>query len=181
MEIQLNIQLNKLFSNNNANRIGFLKLRIFQQYSVIYLIFEYILHPKIQLKYFMIVSPLIQTPPIAPICSAPVKHTTETLKLIFHPDVLIACRHYCWLLTLMIEKRSYFSVWRLNLDFLNLPSFWSYFTLFRIILWQENETKGKESLHTFYFKLQFIWASNISVLFNSSGWYFSGFLKYNTH
>lgn len=59
--------------------------------------------------------------------------------------------------------------------------FRSHFILFCSILWQENETKGKGSLHTFYFKLQFIWASNTSVLFNSSGWYLSGFLKYNTH
>lgn len=60
-------------------------------------------------------------------------------------------------------------------------SFWSYFILFCTIFWQENETKGKGSLYTFYFKLQFIWASNTSVLFNSSGWYLSGFLKYNIH
>lgn len=102
---------------------------------------------------------------------------------IFHPDVLIACRPHHWLLTLMIEERHYFSGWRSNLDFFffGLLSFWSYFILFCTIFWQENETKGKGSLYTFYFKLQFIWASNTSVLFNSSGWYLSGFLKYNIH
>lgn len=100
---------------------------------------------------------------------------------IFHPDVLIACRRHRWLLTMMIEERYYFSLWRSDLVFFNLLSFWSHFILFCITLWQENETKGKGSLHTFYFKLQFIWASDMSVLFNSSGWYLSGFLKYNTH
>lgn len=109
-------------------------------------------------------------------------HHQDFKTCIFHPDVLIACRPYHWLLTLMIEERHYFSGWRSNLDFFfGLFSFWSYFILFCTIFWQENETKGKGSLYTFYFKLQFIWASNMSVLFNSLGWYLSGFLKYNIH
>lgn len=100
---------------------------------------------------------------------------------IFYPDVLIAHRHHHWLLTLTTEERNDFSEWRSILNCFYLLSFLSHFILFCSILWQENETKGRGSLHTFYFKLQFIWASNMSVLFNSLGWYLSGFLKYNTH
>lgn len=148
-------------------------------------IFEYILHQKFLVKSFIVLSPCVQIPPTAPACNAvsvkKKKNTAENLKrAFFYPDILIACTHHHWLLTLMIEERNYFLEWRSILDCFYLLSFSSHLILFCIILWQENETKGKGSLHTFYFKLQFIWASNMSVLFNSLGWYLSGFLKYNT-
>lgn len=68
-------------------------------------------------------------------------------------------------------RKALLSSVKVKFRFFYLLSFWSPFILFCVILWQENETKGKGSLHTLYFKLQFIWASNMSVLFNSSGWY----------
>lgn len=127
--------------------------------------FEYILHPKFQLK-DMVVSDHVQTPPIAPICSVPLKHITGMLKrAFFHPDVLLACRHHSRLLTMMIKKKaSLFSV-KIRFWLFNLLLFWPCFILFCMILWQENETKGKESLHTFYFKVQFIWDEHQTWMF----------------
>lgn len=131
----------------------------------------------ISLKYLIAPFFCVQMFPIVPLCGVLCQRTGN----IFHPDVLIAHRHHHWLLTLMTENRKDFSGWRSILNCFYLLSFLSHFILFCSILWQENETKGRGSLHTFYFKLQFIWASNMSVLFNSLGWYLSGFQKYNTH
>ena len=130
------------------------------------------------MKNFMVTSFRVQMPSIGLKCSVPLR---SWIRVFFHPDILTAWRRHNnnddWRAVLLFRVKVKFRFF----FFLNLISFWSHFTLVCIILWQKNETKGKGSLHTFYFKLQFIWASNMSVLFNSSGWYLSGFLKYNTH
>ena len=63
---------------------------------------------------------------------------------IFHPDVLIACRCHRWLLTMMIEERYYFSVWRSDLVFLisfhfGLISFYSVLSYDRKMKQKEKE------------------------------------------
>lgn len=103
--------------------------------------FDYILHPKFRLK--NMVPSHVQMPPIAPVCSVPLKHAAGMLKCACsHPDVLTASRHHSQLLTMMIKKRLHSSMWRSNFDF--LISFYFGLISFYSVLSYDRKMKQKE-------------------------------------
>ena len=112
--------------------------------------FEYILPPKFLLKDYGSVPSYPDASSYTNLQHIIETHHWDFETCIFHPDVLIACRHHCWLLTLMIWKGPYCSVWRSSLDFIYRLSFWSFFFFsFYPVLSFDRKMKQKE-LYTYF-------------------------------
>lgn len=137
MKIQFSMY--RLFSINDTNRICFLKTKNLSiESSHFFILFNVWIHtiPEISVKRLSGSVPMCpQVSNCTNLQHASEMHHWDSETCIFYPDVLMACGHHCWLLTLKIEKRPYFSVWRSN------SVFWVFFlspfilVLFHFILY----------------------------------------------